>query len=86
MMGKFNMTDARNLMTSDDYQKRLVSEYVSLKIRTERLRLYLNKGKGPKLLMTQLCAMEIYLNCLEQRFFNEDLILPMVEDNKEETT
>lgn len=86
-MNEFNMDDAKNLMTSDDYQQRLVSEYVSLKIRTKRLRACLNTGKIPmasyKLLMTQLCAMEIYLNCLEQRFFQESIILPQVEDNKE---
>lgn len=68
-----NLSDTVDLMLSDDYQARLRAEYYQLKIRSDKLRNYINNlnsgsSKEYDLLRAQLKVMEAYLIILEARF------------------
>lgn len=84
--GVYSLEDTLKLMVSDDYKERFIAEYVQLKIRTERLNLFIVDAKLSKeehtcpisLLESQLSIQERLLNILETRAAMEDINLRYV--------
>ena len=92
------LKDTVELMTSDDYKERFKAEYYQLKIRYEKLQMFINKIKlcaydefhalMPEhdcplgLLEEQLDYMKDYLDVLQQRAFAEKVEMENSDDNK----
>ena len=84
--GVYSLADTMKLMVSDDYKERFIGEYVQLKIRTERLNLFIVDAKLGKaehtcplrVLEDQLVVQERLLNILETRASMEDIDLRYV--------
>lgn len=84
--GVYSLDDTMKLMVSTDYKERFIAEYVQLKIRAERLNLFIIDAKLGKeehtcpisLLESQLSLQETLLNILETRASMEDIDLRYV--------
>ena len=82
------LEDTVNLMTSDDYKKRFVAEYMQTKIRYNDLHIMITKMEAGTLNFTPTCSMIIlknqksfmsqYLNQLEIRAEIEKIPLPKI--------
>lgn len=80
--------DTALLMTSEDYKKRFIADYIQTVVRFKRLESMLNKWANDKLNFTPTCpkgiynfqirAMEDYISCLETRAVIEGIALPEV--------
>ena len=77
------LIDTIDLMTSDDYKDRFMSEYYQVKIRYQKLKSILDKYEegsldfepscSISLLMIQRDIMEDYLNVLQDRAITENI-------------
>lgn len=84
--GVYSLEDTMKLMVSDDYKERFIAEYVQLKIRAERLNLFIVDAKLDKIeptcsisiLESQLAIQERLLNILETRAAMEGINLRYV--------
>lgn len=91
-MEKIPLAESVQMMLSKDYKERFVSEYVQIKVRTNKLGVMLWKWKNSKLDFTPKCSFELlsnqlkamneYIDILELRAKIEKVELPCLDEKE----